>query len=306
MHRKYERKMEVLRDELELRRKVEIKEVEERKNAQIHTLMQNHEKAFGDIKNYYNDITLNNMALINSLKEQVEEMKTKGDRDEKLMTEIKAENKSLVEPLKKARGELEELEKQLESYTRDKKFLASTRARLKVAEETIKQHEWRHEVLEQRFGKVQAERDELYDKFVKTIYDVQQKSGFKNLVLEKKLGALEDQLEKKEAQLNEVRLAAFSFRRTPLICLRLPIHACDCLDAPLTRAPDRRALNRFAHPATNFSLFFPRIRCCEHRTSIRPRWLSSLESSRTFSTPRTPQSRTCSTSSPVRARRTTT
>lgn len=133
MHRKYERKMEVLRDELELRRKVEIKEIEERKNAQIHTLMQNHEKAFGDIKNYYNDITLNNMALINSLKEQVEEMKTKGDRDEKLMAEIKAENKSLVEPLKKARGELEELEKQLESYTRDKKFLASTRARLTVS-----------------------------------------------------------------------------------------------------------------------------------------------------------------------------
>eukprot|EP00035_Acanthoeca_spectabilis_P020184 m.431551 g.431551 ORF g.431551 m.431551 type:complete len:481 (-) comp17317_c0_seq1:116-1558(-) len=208
MHRKYERKMEVLRDELELRRKVEIKEIEERKNAQIHTLMQNHEKAFGDIKNYYNDITLNNMALINSLKEQVEEMKTKGDRDEKLMAEIKAENKSLVEPLKKARGELEELEKQLESYTRDKKFLASTRARLTVAEETIKQHEWRHEVLDQRFAKVQAERDELYDKFVKTIYDVQQKSGFKNLVLEKKLGALEDQLEKKEAQLNEVLRAS--------------------------------------------------------------------------------------------------
>lgn len=30
--------------------------------------MKNHEKAFSDIKNYYNDITLNNLALINSLK----------------------------------------------------------------------------------------------------------------------------------------------------------------------------------------------------------------------------------------------
>ena len=38
------------------------------KNAQINTLMKNHEKAFSDIKNYYNDITLNNLALINSLK----------------------------------------------------------------------------------------------------------------------------------------------------------------------------------------------------------------------------------------------
>jgi len=30
--------------------------------------MRNHEKAFGDIKQYYNDITANNMALINALK----------------------------------------------------------------------------------------------------------------------------------------------------------------------------------------------------------------------------------------------
>ena len=30
--------------------------------------MKNHEKVFSDIKNYYIDITLNNLALINSLK----------------------------------------------------------------------------------------------------------------------------------------------------------------------------------------------------------------------------------------------
>ena len=65
---KYEKKMRTLREELELRRKTEIHEIEERKNSQINSLMKNHEKAFSDIKNYYNDITLNNLALINSLK----------------------------------------------------------------------------------------------------------------------------------------------------------------------------------------------------------------------------------------------
>jgi len=120
MQSKYERKMDLLRDDLELRRKIEIKEIEERKNKQIHTLMKNHEKAFGDIKNYYNDITLNNMALINQLKVDVEEMKLKGERDEKLMAEIRAENKALVEPLAKARSDVMELEKQLANYTKDK------------------------------------------------------------------------------------------------------------------------------------------------------------------------------------------
>lgn len=65
---KYDKKMKMLRDELDLRRKTEIHEVEERKNGQINMLMQRHEEAFTDIKNYYNDITLNNLALINSLK----------------------------------------------------------------------------------------------------------------------------------------------------------------------------------------------------------------------------------------------
>ncbi len=66
----------------------------------------------------------------------------------------------------------------------------------------------RYEVLEQRFTQLEAERDELYDRFVKTIFEVQQKSGFKNLLLERKLGSVSDQLEKKEAQLNEVLSAS--------------------------------------------------------------------------------------------------
>jgi hypothetical protein len=65
---KYEKKLNDLRVEMELRSKTEIHEIEERKNQQINHLLRNHEKAFSDIKNYYNDITLNNLNLINTLK----------------------------------------------------------------------------------------------------------------------------------------------------------------------------------------------------------------------------------------------
>jgi len=208
IEQKYERKMRALRDELDLRRKTEIHEIEERKNGQINTLMKNHEKAFSDIKNYYNDITLNNLALINTLKETVEEMKKKEERMEKQMAEVMAENKRLVEPLQKAREEVDELRRQLSNYDKDKQSLASAKARLKVMDEEFKALQWEHEVLEQRFEKVQVERDELYTRFVKSIHEVQQKSNFKNLLLEKKLSALADTLEKKEAQLNEVLSAS--------------------------------------------------------------------------------------------------
>ncbi|XP_023560987.1 growth arrest-specific protein 8 isoform X2 [Octodon degus] len=149
---KYDKKMKVLRDELDLRRKTEIHEVEEWKNGQINTLMQRHEEAFTDIKNYYNDITLNNLALINSLK--------------------------------------------------------STKARLKVTEKELKDLQWEHEVLEQRFLKVQQERDELYRKFTAAIQEVQQKTGFKNLLLERKLQALNAAVERREVQFNEVLAAS--------------------------------------------------------------------------------------------------
>lgn len=205
---KYEKKMRALRDELDLRRKTEIHEIEERKNGQINTLMKNHEKAFSDIKNYYNDITLNNLALINTLKDQVEEMKKKEERMEKRMTEVMAENKKLVEPLQKAREEVDDLRRQLSNYEKDKEMLRMTKARLKLMSEDFKSLKWEHEVLEQRFQKTQDERDELYRKFIKAIHEVQQKSNFKNLLLEKKLAALADTLEKKEAQLNEVLSAS--------------------------------------------------------------------------------------------------
>ncbi|XP_011783346.1 PREDICTED: growth arrest-specific protein 8 isoform X3 [Colobus angolensis palliatus] len=200
--------MKMLRDELDLRRKTELHEVEERKNSQINTLMQRHEEAFTDIKKYYSDITLNNLALINSLKEQMEDMRKKEDHLEREMAEVSVQNKRLADPLQKAREEMNEMQKQLANYQRDKQILLCTKARLKVTEKELKDLQWEHEVLEQRFTKVQQERDELYRKFTAAIQEVQQKTGFKNLVLERKLQALSAAVEKKEVQFNEVLAAS--------------------------------------------------------------------------------------------------
>jgi len=212
---KYEKRCKELRDQNELRRRTELHEVEQRKNSQINALMRRHEKAFSEIKNYYNDITLNNLAHINSLKEQIIGMKEKEERIEKDMAEVQAQNKKLEEPLKKAREEVEELTKKLANYEKDKVSLATTKKRLKLTLADMKKLAWKHEVLEQRFEKCKAERNELYNNFVKAIHEVQQKSGFKNLLLEKKLKSLVDTLEKKEAQLNEV-LAASNLDPTAL------------------------------------------------------------------------------------------
>ncbi|XP_005653267.2 growth arrest-specific protein 8 isoform X3 [Sus scrofa] len=205
---KYDKKMKMLRDELDLRRKTEVHEVEERKNSQISALMQRHEEAFTDIKNYYNDVTLNNLALINSLKEQMEDMRKRGEVLEKEMAEVSMQNRRLVDPLQKARDEMSDMRKKLSGYERDKHILLGAKARLKVAEKELKSLQWEHEVLEQRFIKVQQERDELYRKFTAAILEVQQKTGFKNLVLERKVQALSAAVEQKEVQFSEVLAAS--------------------------------------------------------------------------------------------------
>merc|ERR1719495_2770515 len=200
--------MGTLRDELELKRKSEIHEIEERKNQQINQLMKNHEKAFADIKNYYNDITLNNLALINSLKEQIEDMKKNEERLEKEIAEAMSQNRKLKEPLQKARETNDELKRQLANYEKDKRCLKSSQTRLAAQKEEMKELKWEHEVLEQRFQKLQSERDELHANFVTAVQEVVQKANFKKLLLERKVVALADSLEKKDAQLNEILAAS--------------------------------------------------------------------------------------------------
>jgi growth arrest-specific protein 8 len=66
----YDQKVKSLGEELQLRLKVESHETKERKDQQINDLMKNHESAFGEMKNYYNDITRENLELIRMHREK--------------------------------------------------------------------------------------------------------------------------------------------------------------------------------------------------------------------------------------------
>ncbi|KDR18764.1 growth arrest-specific protein 8 [Zootermopsis nevadensis] len=205
---KYEKRLTTQRNELNLRHRMELTEVEERKNKQIAELMMNHEKAFSDIKNYYNDITFNNLSLINSLKEQMEGIKKREERMEKQLRDVTVENHKLVEPLQQAQAEVNELSRQMKNYEKDKISLANTKTRLGLCQKDFEELKWENEVLELRFEKLQQERDDLHNRFVTAILELQQKTGLKNVLLEKKLAALNDLLLQKQGQINEVLAAA--------------------------------------------------------------------------------------------------
>ncbi|CAH2268547.1 jg2234 [Pararge aegeria aegeria] len=121
---KADKKLQETKVELTVKHRTEIGEVEERKNKQLSELIAHHERAFSDLKNYYNDITLNNLGLISSLKQQMEDMQKVKERAEKIARDAVAESKSLREPLEAAIVDNKELKRQMSNYDRDKAALA--------------------------------------------------------------------------------------------------------------------------------------------------------------------------------------
>merc|ERR1719382_502883 len=124
----YEQQVEDLKVDLELRRKVEIHEIEERKNQHINELLFNHQEAFDEIKAYYNDITHDNLQLIKSLKDEIQEKKQMEKINQKKMNDLTHENKELSEELSKKLEEQRELEEKLKSFSKDKMALKNLKA----------------------------------------------------------------------------------------------------------------------------------------------------------------------------------
>ncbi|XP_055634039.1 dynein regulatory complex subunit 4 [Toxorhynchites rutilus septentrionalis] len=204
MTRLFEQKLQCYKEEAEVRHEMELSEVEERKNAQIAELIKTNENSYKEMKGYYNDITLNNLALINSMKTQMEELRIQSDKDVKNHSEIIAENRRLVEPLKQAQTELIELRKKLQYYDRDKATLNRVKTRLSSTQKQLSSLKLESDVLQMRCEKLVEERDQLKNMFEKSILELQQKSGLKNSLLERKLEYIEKQTEQREAILGEV------------------------------------------------------------------------------------------------------
>ena len=200
----YESLMKKTRERLDRVRKDEIRTIEEAKHLMIDQLMAEHQKAFADIKNYYNDITHNNLDLIKSLKEEVKELEAEERRDELRLHDKMQENRKLSAPLKKMQEDVVRLRAELESYRAEKEEMRVVKSQLVVVEEECSHVEWEYEVLLQRYEEIKRERDELRRHFLSSVYDVKQKCGFKSLLLEKKLAAVERVREEREAQLSEV------------------------------------------------------------------------------------------------------
>lgn len=80
--------------------------------------------------------------------------------------------------------------------------MKSEKETLKKTIESLKKKldklEYDYEVKLQEFKFLEKERDLLYDKFHQTVYEIHQKTGLDNLLLEKKVTNIQEELEIKD------------------------------------------------------------------------------------------------------------
>ncbi|NWH71013.1 DRC4 protein, partial [Piaya cayana] len=153
---KYREKMKIQQHDFHLRKNLEICEVEVRKNEYIKELKRDHEKAFNDIKDYYEGINRQNQEHIKLLKEKMEKMKKRENELRNKRATLLLQNKQMKETLEQAQEQLFELQKKLTHYDHDKEALKNTKGHLKITQKELKDLQWEHEVLVQRFSKVRA------------------------------------------------------------------------------------------------------------------------------------------------------
>ena len=146
-------------------------------------------------------------------------MKAKKKENQKLMQDIAAENKQLLEPLHVAVRQVEELRRDLKDYEKDKEvrsffyflffqkrwrdfffltFLFSfflylfqslrmSKGRLVMLKRRVTRMTTESKTLEERYEKIEGERSHLLETFQGTVEQVQRKSELKNVQLGERL-----------------------------------------------------------------------------------------------------------------------
>ena len=154
-------KCQRLEAELDLRMKVEIHEIEERKNEHINELMQNHEQAFTEMKQYQNDITRENIELIKQLKEKLTEYKKMTLVHESNHKVLEEEIKELTKPLAIAQQEASNLQKSTCTMDKDTIALRNARGFLKDIKTKTTGLKDNRDLLDKQFKKMTQEKKDM-------------------------------------------------------------------------------------------------------------------------------------------------
>ena len=124
--------MEALFEDYELQRINETHEIQERKDHHIRRLMKSHDKAFNEMRDFYNKITRDHLAFITQYEQELEDMDRRYKEFEQRKKTYEREISELNRKLADARTQNNQLHKILATHESDKMALANSRARIQM------------------------------------------------------------------------------------------------------------------------------------------------------------------------------
>lgn len=181
-----------------------IKALETKKDDKIKEIINLFSHKYKDIKNYYNDITQSNLNYIKQLKTEINGLRKNEDSDKRKLLAVQTENKQLSGPLEEVQKELCQLEQDKKRWEETKELKNKERNEITNLEKLLKELDLEYEIKLQNFKYLEKEKKILFEKYEDTMYDIHQKAGLKNLILEKKLCLAKERLEVKDCELNQV------------------------------------------------------------------------------------------------------
>ncbi|XP_008276572.1 growth arrest-specific protein 8-like [Stegastes partitus] len=201
MEAKFHQQMQSLITVEEKRRRAEVAELDDQMKSRIAVLIENQDRAVRGAEEYYTSVQNKLLADQNLLKEELAEVQKRQARADKELSAAQQENRRLTEVLQEAEHKKQELQKRVQEHDEAEARRAVSRAQVKLMEKELRDLTVEHELLRQACHKVERERDELLSRQTQAVLDLQQSSGLKEMLLQRKLAALTQTLQKKEAQL---------------------------------------------------------------------------------------------------------
>jgi len=127
--------------------------------------MTNHEAAFREMKEYYNDITRQNLELIKQHQERFIDLKNQTQANEQTVADLKKRVKEKNPTLTIAVQTRDNLRKAVQTFDKDVMSLRNARGYFKELQEQTKSIKKDREGLEKEFLRVQNEKEDMYRKF---------------------------------------------------------------------------------------------------------------------------------------------
>lgn len=119
------------------------------------------------------------------LKDQLQARKLQLRQTEKKMNETKYKNKNIVEPLTQAKEEVDNLRIECKEFKKQKLIYNKRKNELKSVEERLKDVQWRHEVLFQRYELLLNEDNELKLEMKKALMRQRQMKNLDSIIEQK-------------------------------------------------------------------------------------------------------------------------